>query len=214
MDGCPLWVLCALSGRGICDELITRPEESYRLWCVLVCDLGTSRMRRLKLIKGRKCQIEEECIDSTLSWKTHTQIKCSLSHSEISYTLCDTWNTEDGFFAYFHSITDYRLTFWRNSPHSTKTVKIQKNIIRITTGYRSKDSFRHLSKNLKILPLQSQYILSLLLLLANTKNKFKINSDDHHINTRQKCNFHQRPTNLSLYQRGVYSTISHTVSNI
>jgi hypothetical protein len=28
-----------LSGRGICDELITRPEESYRLWCVVVCDL-------------------------------------------------------------------------------------------------------------------------------------------------------------------------------
>jgi len=25
-----------LSGRGLCDELITRPEESYRLWCVVV----------------------------------------------------------------------------------------------------------------------------------------------------------------------------------
>jgi len=29
-----------------CDKLITRPEESYRLWCVVVCDLETSRMRR------------------------------------------------------------------------------------------------------------------------------------------------------------------------
>ena len=35
-------VLCVLSGRGLCDELITRPEESYRLWCVIVCDLETS----------------------------------------------------------------------------------------------------------------------------------------------------------------------------
>jgi len=34
-----------LSGRGLCDELITRPEESYRLWCVFVFDLETSRMR-------------------------------------------------------------------------------------------------------------------------------------------------------------------------
>jgi len=25
--------------RGLCDELVTRPEESYRLWCVVVCDL-------------------------------------------------------------------------------------------------------------------------------------------------------------------------------
>ena len=30
---------CVLSGRGLCDELIIRPEESYRLWCVVVCDL-------------------------------------------------------------------------------------------------------------------------------------------------------------------------------
>ena len=30
---------CVLSGRGLCDEPITRPEESYRLWCVVVCDL-------------------------------------------------------------------------------------------------------------------------------------------------------------------------------
>jgi len=31
-----------LSGRGLCDELITRPEESYRLWCAVVYDLETS----------------------------------------------------------------------------------------------------------------------------------------------------------------------------
>jgi len=30
---------CVLSGTDLCDELITRPEESYRLWCVFVCDL-------------------------------------------------------------------------------------------------------------------------------------------------------------------------------
>ena len=33
---------CVLSGRGLCDQLIPRPEESYRLWCVVVCDLKTS----------------------------------------------------------------------------------------------------------------------------------------------------------------------------
>jgi hypothetical protein len=33
-----------LSGKGLCDELITRPEESYRLCCVVVCDLETSRI--------------------------------------------------------------------------------------------------------------------------------------------------------------------------
>ena len=29
-----------LSRRGLCNELITHPEESYRLWYVVVCDLG------------------------------------------------------------------------------------------------------------------------------------------------------------------------------
>ena len=33
---------CALSGRGPCDELITRPEKSCRMWCVLACGLETS----------------------------------------------------------------------------------------------------------------------------------------------------------------------------
>ena len=28
---------CVLSGTGLCDALITRPEESYRLCCVAVC---------------------------------------------------------------------------------------------------------------------------------------------------------------------------------
>jgi len=31
-----------LSGRGLCDELITHPEKSYRLWCIVACDIETS----------------------------------------------------------------------------------------------------------------------------------------------------------------------------
>ena len=43
---------CVLSGRGLCDGLITRPEESYRLWRVVVCDQETSNTRRLKPATG------------------------------------------------------------------------------------------------------------------------------------------------------------------
>jgi len=45
--GAWIFVYCecrVLSGRCLCDELITRPEESYRLCCVVVCDLETSRI--------------------------------------------------------------------------------------------------------------------------------------------------------------------------
>jgi hypothetical protein len=50
-----MFVCCecsVLSGRGLCDGLITRPEESYRLWRVVVCDQETSKMRRLKPATG------------------------------------------------------------------------------------------------------------------------------------------------------------------
>jgi hypothetical protein len=33
-----MFACCVLSGRGLCDDLITRSEESYRLWLVVVCD--------------------------------------------------------------------------------------------------------------------------------------------------------------------------------
>ena len=51
---------CVLSGRGVCDALITRPEESYRLWCVVACDLETSRMRRPWVTLGCSATGEEK----------------------------------------------------------------------------------------------------------------------------------------------------------
>ena len=65
-----------LSGRGICDELITRPEESYRPWCGVVCDLenlvneealahwggggkGLSRLKQTKRLTKELIQLEE-----------------------------------------------------------------------------------------------------------------------------------------------------------
>ena len=50
---------CVLSGRGICNELITRPEEYYWLWRVVVCDLKTSWMRRLWPHWGGVCRVTE-----------------------------------------------------------------------------------------------------------------------------------------------------------
>jgi len=37
---------CVLLRRSLCDGMITRPEGSCRLWCVVVCGLETSWMRR------------------------------------------------------------------------------------------------------------------------------------------------------------------------
>jgi hypothetical protein len=47
-----------LSGRGLCDGPIPRPEESYRLCCVFVCDLETSNKAALAC-GGLLCQWEK-----------------------------------------------------------------------------------------------------------------------------------------------------------
>jgi hypothetical protein len=28
---------CVLSGKGVCDGPIIRPEKSFRMWCIIVC---------------------------------------------------------------------------------------------------------------------------------------------------------------------------------
>jgi len=58
---------CVLSGRGLCDELITRPEEYYRLWCVVVCYLETSRMKRPWPALGRSAA-EKKSYRPSSSW--------------------------------------------------------------------------------------------------------------------------------------------------
>jgi len=59
---------CVLSGRGLCDELIIRPEESYRLCCVVVCDLETSRMRRPWPALGRSATKKMYCWNTVVYW--------------------------------------------------------------------------------------------------------------------------------------------------
>jgi hypothetical protein len=48
-----------LSGRGLCDELITRTEESYRLCCVVVCDLEKSRIGALYIYDIRNLRVND-----------------------------------------------------------------------------------------------------------------------------------------------------------
>jgi len=61
---------CLLSGRGPCEEPITRPEESYRLWCVIVCDLETSRMWGLWPALGRSATGGKICFCVTRLGRT------------------------------------------------------------------------------------------------------------------------------------------------
>jgi len=50
--------------------------------------------------------------------------------------------------------------------------------------------------------------------VVNNKNKFKLNSNIHSLNAGQKYNFHQPPSDLSLYQKGVCSSDVNVFNNL
>jgi len=108
----------------------------------------------------------------------------------------------------FHSVMCYGIMFWGNSPHTHIIFKVQKRVLRIIVGAGYRDSCRELFKELKILTLSSQYILSLLLFVIQNRGYFTSNISFHNINTRQKNDLHLPQVSLTMYQKGVlYSGI-------
>jgi len=71
-------------------------------------------------------------------------------------------------------------------------------------GHGSRESFRNLFKELNILPLMSQYIISLLTFVSNNREQYFANSEIRNINTRQTSNLHLPRAHLNIYQKGVY----------
>jgi hypothetical protein len=71
---------------------------------------------------------------------------------------------------------------------------------------RNRDSCRRqLFKNLKILPLKSQYLFSLLLLfVAENRDLYESNSEIHNINTRFSSHLHTATANLTTFHKGPF----------
>jgi hypothetical protein len=97
----------------------------------------------------------------------------------------------------------YRIIFWGNSHFCSNIFKLQKRILRIITNKSTRDSCRHLYKQLQILTLPSQYIFSLLVFVAKSRDLFLSNSEIHDINTRFNHILYLSATNLTLVQKGV-----------
>jgi hypothetical protein len=80
-----------LLGIGLCDELITRPEESYRLTCVVLCDLETSRIRKPWPSAGcrakRKIKKKKENILCSAEQQMFL-VETTLFHINSYFTIC------------------------------------------------------------------------------------------------------------------------------
>jgi hypothetical protein len=141
-------------------------------------------------------------IDSALSWKNHiTNFSGKLNKACYAIRAIKPFMSQESmkiiYYACVHSLLLYGIIVWGNAPHSENIFKIQKRILRVMTGSGG------LFKKLHILPLQSQYIFSILLFVVKNRNYFRSNTDIHYINTRFNHNLHLPSTNLSVVQRGV-----------
>jgi hypothetical protein len=148
-------------------------------------------------------------LDNSLSWNKHIEaIVPNLSSATFAMRIVQPLLSLDSlkliYYSYFHSILSYGIIFWGNTPHSNVIFKMQKKIIRIMTGMRNRDSCREKFKKLKILPLQSQYLLSLLLFVAENTDHFRLNSEIHGFDTKSKYNLHLPSSKLTIFQKGPY----------
>jgi hypothetical protein len=145
-------------------------------------------------------------LHNTLSWKSHIDRLAAKLHKAcfIARTLRPFLSLnvlKTVYHAFFHSIMMYGLICWGASSHSSSIFKLQKRMIRILMEARPRDSCRKFFKTLKILPLASQYILSLALFTATNRSLFRVGSDIHNFATRGNSNLFQVTTHLTLFQK-------------
>jgi len=106
-----------LSGRGLCDELITRPEGFYRLCCVVVCDLETSRMGAPYIYDISTLRVKVTHF-SKVNRVTSVIYVCVCKICDISISIAVTTNTE---------IAEYRTVVMY--PFMVRVLSVEKTFV-------------------------------------------------------------------------------------
>lgn len=148
-------------------------------------------------------------INNTLSWKLHIdKILPKLCSACFAMRSVKPFVSQQTllmiYYSYFPSIVSYGIIFWGHSSPSLRVFRLQKRIIRIVTGSRSRDSCKKLFISQKILSLPFLYIFSLLRFVMKNRELFTTNNEIHRIETRQHSHFHQPSAKLKKYQTGVF----------
>jgi hypothetical protein len=108
------------------------------------------------------------------------------------------------YYSYYHSLLTYGIILGCNSSFSEQIFRIRKRIIRVMHGLRTRDSCRDAFRDWGILPLQSQYIFSLLMLVVNNMALYHTTISIHGLNTMNNLHLYHPYTNLTVYQKGPY----------
>ena len=120
-------------------------------------------------------------IDNHINWKNHKEKvipKLSEARNAIR-SMVDISNTntfKSIYYVYFHSIIKYGMIFWGGySSNSGKIFTLQKKTVRIMAGAQPRTFCRSPFKQLEILLLPWQYVLSLMNFTINNQEIFQTN---------------------------------------
>ena len=100
------------------------------------------------------------------------------------------------------------MIFWGNCSNSGKICTKQKKSIRVMAGTQPRTSCSSLFKQVEILHVPCQYILSLINFIINNQENFPTDSSVHNINTRNKQYLLRPNVNLSCQKSTFYADIT------
>lgn len=148
-------------------------------------------------IKGDTLEFEDRTVflgvtlDSKLQWHAHiATLAGKLSSAAYAVRrIRQLTNVETArlvYFSYFHSVMSYGILLWGKAADIQTIFVLQKRAVRSIYGLGARVSLREKFKDASILTVASQYILENIMYVRKNINEFKLNSDIHNYNTRNK----------------------------
>jgi hypothetical protein len=142
-------------------------------------------------------------LTESLSFLNSIKSWCTVLYSPTFSAVSDRYGKSNQF-----CILSLNTGIWNfscgNHTDSIRVFRLQKKVVRIMTGAKSRVSCKPLFKTLEILTLPSQYILSLMTFLAHNLEYFTFNSSVHNTDTRKRLQLHRPLAYSTSFQMGVY----------
>lgn len=142
-------------------------------------------------------------MDSSLSWRPHIDKLCKKLATAVYQLKALSFIVSTDilkliYFAQFESRIRYGIVCWGNSCDTSRAFRMQKRAVRAMVGVRDRRvSCRPIFEALGILPLPSLFIFEILIFIRGHKANFRLNSDVHGYNTRDKGAFFVKRCRLS-----------------
>jgi len=147
-------------------------------------------------------------LDPKLNWQAHVEYVSKklakglymLRRLKFSVDLKVLLNV---YFSQIQSLLCYGILLWGSSTHTCKIFLLQKKAIRIICNVDTRTHCKPLFAKLGILTVYSMYVLHSLIYVHSNLEQFKLNSDLHHYETRNRSNIRVQQLRFTSSQRNL-----------